>query len=119
MQIVRSSLDNGPLSRRSYVGYLPTPDILGAAVVASGRDTNRVVAAHLPPTEPRGRSATLTCYGRSEAADTGSRLQSSGSSQFETLCIFDAVSQARQVAYNVVALETGQPKSPSGANEQH
>jgi len=99
----------------------PTPDILGAAVVASGRDANRVVAAHLhlPPTEPRGRSATLTCYGRSEAADTGSRLQSSGSSQFETLCIFDAVSQARQVAYNIVALETGQPKSPSGANEQH
>ena len=36
-----------------------------------------------------------------------------------TLCIFDAVSQARQIAYNVVALETGQPKSPSGANEQH
>jgi hypothetical protein len=35
------------------------------------------------------------------------------------LCIFDPVSQARQVTYNVVALETGQPKSPSGANEQH
>ena len=119
MQIVRSSLDNGPLSRRSYVGYLPTPDILGAAVVASGRDANRVVAAHLPPTEPRGRSGTLTCFGWGEAADTGSRLQSSGSNQFETLCIFDAVSQARQVAYNIVALETGQPKSPSGANEQH
>jgi len=30
-----------------------------------------------------------------------------------------AVSQARQVAYNIVALKTGQPKSPSGANEQH
>jgi hypothetical protein len=27
----------------------------GAAVVASGRDANRVVAAHLPPTEPRDR----------------------------------------------------------------
>jgi hypothetical protein len=34
----------------------------GAAVVASGRDANRVVAAHLPPTEPRDRSVTLTCY---------------------------------------------------------
>jgi hypothetical protein len=30
-----------------------------------------------------------------------------------------AVSQARQVAYNIVAVKTGQPKSPSGANEQH
>ena len=28
-------------------------------------------------------------------------------------------SQARQVVYNLVALETGQPKSPSGANEQY
>ena len=27
---------------------------------------------HLPPTEPRDRSVTLTCFGRSEAADTGS-----------------------------------------------
>jgi len=34
------------------------------------------------------------------------------------LCI-DSVSQLRQVAYNLVALETGQPKSPSGANDQH
>jgi hypothetical protein len=49
----------------------------------------------------------------------GVGLRSSGSYQFKTLCILDAVSQARQVAYNVVALETGQPKSPSGANEQH
>jgi hypothetical protein len=59
------------------VSNVPTPDIPGAAVVASGRDANRVVAAHLPPTEPRGRSVTLTCFGRSEAAETGSRLQSS------------------------------------------
>lgn len=40
----------------------PTPDILGATVVASGRDTSRVVAAYLPPTEPRGRSVPLNCY---------------------------------------------------------
>jgi len=44
------------------VRKVPTPDVLGAAVVASGRDVNRVVAAHLPPTEPRGRSVILTCY---------------------------------------------------------
>jgi hypothetical protein len=43
---------------------VPTPDILGATVVASGRDASRVVAAYLPPTEPRGRSVTLTCYTR-------------------------------------------------------
>ena len=90
-----------------------TPDILGAAVVASGRD----VAAHIPSTEPRGRSVTLTCYGRSEAADTESRLQSSGSSQFETLCIL--LLFLRHVRSRIIALETGQPKSPSGANEQH
>ena len=44
------------------VRFVPTPDILGAIVVASGRDASRVVAAYLPPTEPRGRSVTLTCY---------------------------------------------------------
>jgi hypothetical protein len=32
-----------------------------------------------------------------------------------TLCVFDAGSRS----YNAVALETGQPKSPSRANEQH
>jgi len=47
------------------------------------------------------------------------RNVSSCSNEFETLCMFDAASQVRQVAYNVVALETGQPKSPSGANEKH
>jgi len=54
-------------------------------------------------------------------AGAGAEVRSSVSSsnQFETLCILDAVSQARQVAYNLVALETGQPKSPSGANEQY
>src|SRR6267143_4308886 len=69
----------------AFARRTPTPDILGAAVVASGRDANRVVTAHIPSTKPRGPSVTLTCYGRSEAADTGSRLQASGSSQFETL----------------------------------
>jgi hypothetical protein len=44
------------------VRFVPTPDILGAIVVTSGRDASRVVAAYLLPTEPRGRSVTLTCY---------------------------------------------------------
>jgi len=44
------------------VRKVPTPDILGATVVASGRGASRVVAAYLPPTEPRGRSVTLTCF---------------------------------------------------------
>jgi hypothetical protein len=52
-----------------HFANVPTPDIPGVAVVASGWDANRFVAAHLPPTEPRGRPVTLTCYGRSEAAD--------------------------------------------------
>ena len=83
-----------------------TPDILGAA-----RRTYR------QPSRGAGQSRSLAMAG--VKLPTGSRLQSSGSSQSETLCILNAVSQARQVAYNVVALETGQPKSPSGANEQH
>ncbi len=48
--------------KRLLQQYLPTPDILGATVVASGRGASRVVAAYLPPTEPRGRSVTLTCF---------------------------------------------------------
>jgi hypothetical protein len=39
-----------------------TPDIPGAAVVASGRDAKPDVPSHLSPTEPHGRSATLTYY---------------------------------------------------------
>ena len=54
---------NSDIARCSrHFAFVPTPDILGAAVVASGRDVNRVVAAHLPPTEPRSRSVILTCY---------------------------------------------------------
>ena len=35
--------------------------------INSGHSGSRT--SHLPPTEPRGRSVALTCYGRSEAAD--------------------------------------------------
>jgi hypothetical protein len=37
-----------------HFAFVPTANILGAIVVASGRDASRVVAAYLPPTEPRG-----------------------------------------------------------------
>jgi hypothetical protein len=57
-----------------HVRQVPTPEIPGAAVVASGRDAIRDVPAHISPTEPRGRSVTLTAIsvGYCEAADTGS-----------------------------------------------
>ena len=64
------------------------------------------------------RVAVGLSVGRSEAADAGSGLQSQALTSLRH-CAFWMLFLRRVRSYNLVALETGQPKSPSGANEQY
>ena len=82
-----------------HFAFVPTLDIPGAAVVASRRNAKRDVPRTFADRTawPVSHADLLYPVGHREAVDTGAGCKSSGSNQFMTLCIFDAVSQARQV----------------------